>query len=51
MPYNINVDTVKAPTSDLLRYEGKVEEDRLVAIRLVKALERIAAALEDANKR
>ena len=51
MPYTINVDTNKVGMSDLLTYEKKVEEDRAVEMRRVEALERIAAALEDANKR
>jgi hypothetical protein len=49
VPYNINVDTAKASVNDLIKYQEKVEEDRKVASRLVKALERIALALENAK--
>jgi len=51
LPYVINVDSNEAPSSDLIRYEGLIAEDHALEERRVKALERIAAALEDANKR
>ncbi len=51
MPYVINVDATEAPSSDLIRYERKVQDDYALEMRRVEALERIAAALEEANKR
>ena len=51
MPYVIHVDTNEASGSDLIRYERLVTEDRDLEDRKVRAWERIAAALEEANKR
>ena len=51
MPYVINVDSNEATGRDLIRYEKLIAEDQALEERRVQALERIAAALEDANKR
>jgi|ETNmetMinimDraft_3_1059899.scaffolds.fasta_scaffold741446_2 hypothetical protein len=51
MPIVINVDSREAPSSDLIRYEKLIAEDHALEQRRVKALERIAAALEEVNKR
>ena len=51
MPYVININQQEASGRDLVRYEKLVAEDQALEERRVQALERIAAALEDANKR
>ena len=51
MPYVINVNSNEASGRDLIRYEKLVAEDHALEERRVEALERIAVALEDANKR
>jgi len=51
VPYVINVDSNAASGRDLIRYEKLIAEDHALEERRVEALERIAAALEEVNKR
>ena len=51
MPYVININQQEASGRDLVRYEKLGSEDLALEERRVQALERSAAAIEDANKR